>query len=175
MDASNSPQTLQQAIIHFSDFENCREFMVRMRWPDGKAICPRCGSDDVDWLPNGFSHPRRLDLPTGHHLRPIRETDVDVLLDEHPVGRELLSCLADRGVTITCRDGRIVERTGLMAILGALDEVDNGRIARGSRVLVALTSGAGTSDGRAVPHLRLNELSMLDACADQRWFGNGRG
>ena len=30
------------------------------------------------WLPDGFSHPQRLELPTGHHLRPIREADVDL-------------------------------------------------------------------------------------------------
>src|SRR5579871_1079160 len=45
-------KTLQQAIIHFADPENCREFMVRLRWPDGKVKCPHCGSDDVDYLPN---------------------------------------------------------------------------------------------------------------------------
>jgi hypothetical protein len=33
---------------------------------------------DVAWLPDGFGHPRRLDLPTGHHLRPIREADADI-------------------------------------------------------------------------------------------------
>jgi hypothetical protein len=32
----------------------------------------------VSWLPDGFSHPQRLDLLTGHHLRPIREADVDI-------------------------------------------------------------------------------------------------
>ena len=32
----------------------------------------------VTWLPGGFSHPERVDLPTGHHLRPIREADVDI-------------------------------------------------------------------------------------------------
>lgn len=47
-----SPETLQQAIVYFSDFENCRQFMVGLRWPDGKVTCPRCGSDNVDWLPN---------------------------------------------------------------------------------------------------------------------------
>jgi hypothetical protein len=31
-----------------------------------------------DWLPDGFVHPGRADLPTGHHLRPIREDDVDI-------------------------------------------------------------------------------------------------
>jgi RimJ/RimL family protein N-acetyltransferase len=31
-----------------------------------------------DWLPDGFETPQRLDLPTGHHLRPIRADDVDI-------------------------------------------------------------------------------------------------
>lgn len=30
------------------------------------------------WLPDGFEHPERVELPTGHHLRPIREADVDI-------------------------------------------------------------------------------------------------
>jgi hypothetical protein len=30
------------------------------------------------WLPDGFVTPARLDLPTGHHLRPIREADIDL-------------------------------------------------------------------------------------------------
>jgi hypothetical protein len=30
------------------------------------------------WLPSAFETPSRLDLPTGHHLRPIRERDVDI-------------------------------------------------------------------------------------------------
>lgn len=32
----------------------------------------------VGWLPGDFRHPGRVDLPTGHHLRPIREADVDI-------------------------------------------------------------------------------------------------
>lgn len=30
------------------------------------------------WLPEGWQHPLRVDLRTGHHLRPIRATDVDL-------------------------------------------------------------------------------------------------
>lgn len=30
------------------------------------------------WLPEDFAHPQRVDLPTGHHLRPIREADCDI-------------------------------------------------------------------------------------------------
>lgn len=32
----------------------------------------------MPWLPDDFRHPERVDLPTGHHLRPIREADVDI-------------------------------------------------------------------------------------------------
>ncbi len=36
------------------------------------------GSDGGTWLPPQFAHPRRVDLPYGHHLRPIRASDVDL-------------------------------------------------------------------------------------------------
>jgi RimJ/RimL family protein N-acetyltransferase len=35
----------------------------------------------MGWLPDDFVHPERVDLPTGHHLRPIRESDVGI---DHP-------------------------------------------------------------------------------------------
>ena len=43
------PTTLIEAIEHFADFENCRAFMVALRWPNGVA-CPTCGSLDVTWM-----------------------------------------------------------------------------------------------------------------------------
>jgi transposase-like protein len=49
---SKAPKTLQEAVIHFADAENCREFMAKLRWPDGKPKCPACGSEDVSYLPN---------------------------------------------------------------------------------------------------------------------------
>jgi hypothetical protein len=33
---------------------------------------------DLPWLPDTFTHPARVDLASGHHLRPIREADVDI-------------------------------------------------------------------------------------------------
>jgi len=47
-----APATLQEAIIFYADYQNCHEFMVNLRWPNGKVLCPRCGSDDVAYLPN---------------------------------------------------------------------------------------------------------------------------
>jgi transposase-like protein len=52
MDKGIYPQTLQEAILFFANYENCHNFMVAMRWPDGKITCPRCGSNDVSYLQN---------------------------------------------------------------------------------------------------------------------------
>lgn len=46
----NPPKTLQQAIQYFTDYENCRQFMIAVRWLDGKVKCPRCGSERVTYL-----------------------------------------------------------------------------------------------------------------------------
>jgi transposase-like protein len=45
-----SPKTLQEAIVHFSNQDNCIEYMRMMRWPDGVVVCPTCGRNDVSWL-----------------------------------------------------------------------------------------------------------------------------
>jgi len=50
-----SPETLQQAIVYFSDPERVFQYAVRLRWPDGKIICPRCESEK-----NSFVKTRRL-------------------------------------------------------------------------------------------------------------------
>ncbi len=43
------PRTLQQAILHFGNPDNCLAFMVARRWPDG-VECPTCGSKDVRFI-----------------------------------------------------------------------------------------------------------------------------
>src|SRR6266478_4773760 len=43
------PTTLQQAIIYFSDAENCTNFLSQMRWPNG-VECPICLSREVSFL-----------------------------------------------------------------------------------------------------------------------------
>jgi hypothetical protein len=45
-----TPKTLLEAIQYFSDAENCREFMVAVRWADEVVRCPHCGNDKVSYL-----------------------------------------------------------------------------------------------------------------------------
>lgn len=46
---SDNPQTLQQAILYFSDADACLEFVKQMRWPDG-VVCPRCECKEVGFI-----------------------------------------------------------------------------------------------------------------------------
>jgi transposase-like protein len=46
-----APNTLQEAIIYFAEFENCKNFVVnQLRWTDGVVKCPRCNSEKVFWI-----------------------------------------------------------------------------------------------------------------------------
>ena len=45
-----TPKTLTQAIKFFSEYENCRQFMIAVRWADGVVRCPHCQSDKVTYL-----------------------------------------------------------------------------------------------------------------------------
>lgn len=57
--------TLQDAFAYFSDRQRCVDYVVAMRWPDGKVECPTCGSEAVTYLPTRFlyqckgKHPKR--------------------------------------------------------------------------------------------------------------------
>jgi len=54
------PRTLQEAIAYFSDADRAFDFAGKLRWPDGKVVCPRCGSDS-----NYFIKTRKLWLCRG--------------------------------------------------------------------------------------------------------------
>ena len=44
------PQTLAQAIRYFADADKALNFMASIRWPDGKAKCPACKSENATFL-----------------------------------------------------------------------------------------------------------------------------
>lgn len=41
------PKTLLEAVRYFSDLSVCFTHMLAVKWPDGKVVCPKCGSDAV--------------------------------------------------------------------------------------------------------------------------------
>jgi transposase-like protein len=68
---SKEPTTLLEAIAYFQDFQNCMDYVVPRRWPNG-VKCPTCGGDKVTFQPKhnrwqcSARHPRRqFTLKTG--------------------------------------------------------------------------------------------------------------
>jgi transposase-like protein len=95
---SQSPNTLQEAVIHFSNIENCREFMVSLRWPDGKVTCPNCGSDDVAWLPNA-----KLFKCYKKHDRQKFSLKVGTIFEDSPLGLD--KWLPVMWLVVNCKNG----------------------------------------------------------------------
>ena len=75
-----APRTLQDAIIHFREFENCKTFMMELRWPDGVVRCPHCGSDHVTWLENA-----RIWKCYSKHERPRFSLKTGTIFEESPI------------------------------------------------------------------------------------------
>jgi hypothetical protein len=44
------PKTLQQAIVYFANPDNCVDYLVDRRWPNG-VVCPTCGRKDAAYVP----------------------------------------------------------------------------------------------------------------------------
>ncbi|RPH98274.1 MAG: pyridoxal-phosphate dependent enzyme [Zetaproteobacteria bacterium] len=76
-------------------------------------------------------------------------------------GKSILDLLEENAARIGTRNGDVIERTGLIALAGALKAISENRIARGSRVLCCLTSGTRPGDGRAVPDYRVTDVGRV--------------
>ncbi len=76
-------------------------------------------------------------------------------------GRTVLETFRERDMDVPVdANGLPVERTGLMALVGTLKEIDAGTIARGSRVLCCLTSALTDADGRTRPEWRVPSADL---------------
>jgi len=41
------PQTLLEVVRYFADLDRCHEYLKKIKWPDGKIVCPHCQSERV--------------------------------------------------------------------------------------------------------------------------------
>src|SRR6266849_75564 len=78
-----TPKTLLQAIQYFSNYENCRQFMIAVRWPDGKVRCPICGSEKVTHLEKA-----RLYRCYENHPRQKFSLKVGTVMEDSPIPLE---------------------------------------------------------------------------------------
>ncbi len=76
-------KTLQQAIIHFSDAENCRRFMIDVRWLDGIVRCPYCNSEKVTYLAKA-----KVYRCYGDHAKQKFSLKVGTVFEDSAIGLE---------------------------------------------------------------------------------------
>jgi transposase-like protein len=41
------PKTLLEAVRHFTNLDVCNQYMIDLKWPDGRIVCPECGCDRI--------------------------------------------------------------------------------------------------------------------------------
>jgi len=74
------PKTMQQAAVYFSDPQNCHDYLVAARWPDG-VVCPRCGSAAVK-----YSAKYRRWQCGSHHERRQFTLKTGTIFEDSPIG-----------------------------------------------------------------------------------------
>ena len=76
----SEPKSLQEAIIYFSNPDNCIDYMALRRWPDGVVRCPGCGSDKVKYRAN-----RRTWTCSRHHAKREFSIKVGTVMEDSPI------------------------------------------------------------------------------------------
>jgi transposase-like protein len=91
------PNTLQNAILYFANPDNCREYLVAHRWPDG-VTCPRCGSTKVLFQPKY----NRWQCGSKHDLRQFT-SKTGTIFEESPLGLD--KWLLAMWQVVNCKNG----------------------------------------------------------------------
>ena len=91
-------KTLQEAVIYFSDLENCKAVMVQLRWPDAKVTCPRCGSDHVAYLAKV-----RVWKCYSKHTHPKFSLKTGTIFEDSPLGLD--KWLPALWLVVNCKNG----------------------------------------------------------------------
>jgi transposase-like protein len=91
------PKTLQEAILFFSNPDNCREYLVARRWPEG-VVCPRCGGKNVV-----FSAKHNRWQCASHHARRQFTLKTGTIFEGSPIGLD--KWLAAMWLIVNCKNG----------------------------------------------------------------------
>src|SRR5438552_14612235 len=93
-----TPKTLQAAIQFFADYDNCRKFMVAVRWLDEVVRCPYCNSEKVTYLAKA-----RLYRCYGDHPKQKFSLKVGTVFEDSPIPLE--KWLPAVWLVVNCKNG----------------------------------------------------------------------
>src|SRR5437660_5923637 len=92
------PKTLQEAILYFSEFDRCLDYLALRRWPDGVVVCPTCGRKDVKFLAN-----QRKWQCGSHHTKRQFTIKVGTIFEDSPIPLE--KWMPAVWVIVNCKNG----------------------------------------------------------------------
>lgn len=78
-----TPKTLLEAITFFSNYENCRQFMISIRWADGVVRCPYCDATKLTYLEKA-----RVYRCYGKHAKQKFSLKVGTIFEDSAIGLE---------------------------------------------------------------------------------------
>ncbi len=97
MERAAEPTSLQEAIEFFANPDNCREYVVARRWPNG-VECPTCGCKDVIFLANQ----NRWQCRNKHSKRQF-SLKTGTIYEDSPLGLD--KWLAATWMVSNCKNG----------------------------------------------------------------------
>ena len=95
---------------------------------------------------------------TGGDLATINHEEYRNFMAQRFDDKGILELLRERGIEITTNEKEVLEKTGLLALAGTINAIDQGSIPKGKKVLCCLTSGVSQVDGKAEPEYRINHI-----------------
>ena len=75
----HEPKSLQEAIVYFSNSDNCIDYVAIRRWPNG-VVCPGCGATKAS-----FNAKRRTWKCGSHHPRREFSVKVGTIYEDSPI------------------------------------------------------------------------------------------
>ena len=91
------PESLQEAILYFSNPDNCTDYLAVRRWPKG-VICPTCGSEKVT-----FNSGRRIWQCGSHHPKRQFSVKVGTIFEDSAIGLD--KWMAATWMLTNCKNG----------------------------------------------------------------------
>jgi transposase-like protein len=92
------PKSLQEAIVYFANPDNCIDYLAIRRWPDGRVLCPTCGSDKVK-----FHAERRIWQCSTHHPKRQFSIKVGTVMEDSAIGLD--KWLTAAWLITNCKNG----------------------------------------------------------------------
>ncbi len=94
---NQEPKSLQEAIVYFSNPDNCIDYIAVRRWPNGVA-CPGCGATKVSFNAN-----RRTWKCGSHHSKREFSVKVGTIYEDSPISLD--KWLTATWMLTNCKNG----------------------------------------------------------------------